>query len=158
MAYALTLLLVAVFASLLLAAAWQDLVARRIPNVIAGAIALLGLAAVALGLPQGPWWAALLGAAAVFAVGAGLFAAGVLGGGDVKLLGATALWSGAAGIPELLFVTAVAGGALALMAYVRPFVAAWALGPQTGSRLESVPYGIAIAVGGLWTAHRCLAG
>ncbi len=53
-------------------------------------------------------------ALAVFIGGAILFARGYLGGGDVKLLTAATLWAGPAGTPELLLLTAVLGGALAL--------------------------------------------
>ena len=53
-------------------------------------------------------------AAAVFLVGAVLFARGWLGGGDVKLLAAATLWVGPAGTPSLLMLTGVLGGALAL--------------------------------------------
>ena len=53
-------------------------------------------------------------AAAVFVVGAVLFARGYLGGGDVKLLSAATLWAGPAGTLQLLMLTGVLGGLLAL--------------------------------------------
>ena len=39
-----------------------------------------------------------------------------MGGGDVKLLGACALWPGLEGLPTLLLGTMLAGGALAAVA------------------------------------------
>ena len=93
-------------------------------------------------------------ALAVFLVGAVLFARGYLGGGDVKLLSAATLWAGPAGTPELLMLTGVLGGALALF-LLAPFgghlvMAARALLGQPmldagHGRTTAVPYGVAIA-------------
>ena len=93
-------------------------------------------------------------ALAVFIGGAILFARGYLGGGDVKLLTAATLWAGPAGTPELLLLTAVLGGALALF-FLMPFgmqIAAAARGmlgqpPIATERglAMPVPYGVAIA-------------
>jgi prepilin peptidase CpaA len=49
---------------------------------------------------------------AVFAIAIVLYALGWFGGGDVKLLGATALWAGPQQIYELALLTAVIGGAM----------------------------------------------
>jgi prepilin peptidase CpaA len=93
-------------------------------------------------------------AAAVFLVGAILFARGYIGGGDVKLLSAATLWAGPAGTPALLMLTAVLGGALALF-LLMPFgmqiaVAARGMLGQPSVATERrlampVPYGVAIA-------------
>src|SRR6266568_609383 len=93
-------------------------------------------------------------ALAVFIGGAVLFARGYLGGGDVKLLSAATLWAGPAGTPELLMLTGVLGGALALF-LLMPFgmqLAAAARGmlgqpPIATERglAMPVPYGVAIA-------------
>ena len=53
----------------------------------------------------------LAAALAVFALGALAFHFGLLGGGDVKLLAAGALWLGAAALGPYLMVTVLAGGA-----------------------------------------------
>ena len=99
--------------------------------------------------------AALGCAAAVFLVGAVLFARGFLGGGDVKLLAAATLWAGPADTPALLVLTGVLGGALALfllMPFGAQLVAAGRtlLTPSSASSAEhapaaAVPYGVAIA-------------
>ena len=73
----------------------------------------------------------------VLALCAALFAARMLGGGDAKLLAALALWVPPAAFAELLLVMALAGGLLAGAMLVT-------------RRRVSVPYGIAIAAGGLW--------
>jgi prepilin peptidase CpaA len=89
----------------------------------------------------------------VFAIGATGFAAGVLGGGDVKLLAATSLFAGSAHVIDFLIVTALVGGALGLAV-----LAGAPIGPAAPTtdgavraRLRSgLPYGPAIAAGGLW--------
>jgi prepilin peptidase CpaA len=101
---------------------------------------------------------AIGGGAAVFLVGAILFARGYLGGGDVKLLSAAALWAGPARTGDLLLLTAALGGALALalvMPHGRKLAAAvrFTLGQppvETARGLATpVPYGVAIAGAGV---------
>ena len=79
---------------LLIAAAITDLRSRIISNRLNLAVALLApLWWLACGLEPWPGMAAqLLVGALVFALFTGLFALGMMGGGDVKLLGALALW------------------------------------------------------------------
>ena len=57
---------------------------------------------------------ALACAAVVFGAGTAAFAAGALGGGDVKLLAAASLFAGPGLISDFLLVTALAGGVLGL--------------------------------------------
>ena len=82
-------------AALLLLAAGHDFVARTVPNWLACAVALLGIAlrAVAGGLTAG-----LAVGAVVFICAAICWRRGLMGGGDVKLLAATAI----AGPPSLV--------------------------------------------------------
>jgi prepilin peptidase CpaA len=97
-------------------------------------------------------------ALAVFIVGAVLFSRGYLGGGDVKLLTAATLWAGPAGTPELLMLTGVLGGVLALF-FLMPFglqIVAAARGMLGSPSIAGerglgmpVPYGVAIAVAAL---------
>src|SRR3546814_7659686 len=80
--------------ALLCYAAVSDAQRRIIPNWLTTMIALLAVpywAAVGIGFwPEMAMQIAL--ALSVFAVFAGLFALGLVGGGDVKLLAALALW------------------------------------------------------------------
>lgn len=152
---------VAAFALLLVAAGWQDLRTMRIGNGLSLAIvaifviwALVGLVGGLLSL--GEVGLAVGCAFAVFLAGTFLFAAGAMGGGDVKLLGAASLFAGPALQLDFLAVTALAGGALGLAvlagAPLRPTAAATG-GTIIRSRLSGgLPYGPAIAVGGLWVA------
>lgn len=79
---------------LLALAAGSDLRRRLIPNQLPIAIAAcFGLATIAEP-PASALLPAIAAASAVFAAGLGLFAANLLGGGDVKLLAATTLWAG----------------------------------------------------------------
>ncbi len=139
---------------LLLCAAVSDLMFRRIPNVIPAAIFVLYVVAAIL-FPHDINWLHASGVAlVVFAVGAALFAMGKVGGGDVKLLAACALWAGLSGIGPLLVITALAGGMVAL-AQIAP-QAVWYVTSVFGTTehvadapsLKSLPYGIAIAAGG----------
>jgi prepilin peptidase CpaA len=148
----------AAFAILLIAAGWQDLrtlrIANRLPLATVAAFAVWAVAGVALGrLPAAVLGMTLLCSLAVFAIGATGFAAGVLGGGDVKLLAAASLFAGSAHVIDFLVVTALVGGALGLAV-----LAGAPIGPATPAtdgiiraRLRSgLPYGPAIAAGGLW--------
>jgi prepilin peptidase CpaA len=107
----------------------------------------------------------LLAAAAVFAVGFASWRAGLLGGGDVKLLTALAFWVGGSLVVQLVLLTALAGGALAVAslafrsfgAFVPP-VAATILErvglPVGRGASATLPYGVAIGVSGGWLVHR----
>ena len=90
---------------------------------------------------------------AVFGGGAAAFALGALGGGDVKLLAAISLFAGPQRLPGLLIVTAIAGGLLGLAILAgapigRPVVAG--AGTLRTRLRAGLPYGPAIAAGGLW--------
>ena len=151
----------AAFAALLLAAAWQDLRTMRIANRLS--LAIVGVFALwaVSGLLRGNLVAldigiAVLFAAIVFTLGALAFAVGAFGGGDVKLLAAASLFAGPTLLPDLLLVMAIVGGvmgcAIAFGVRIGPAVPAPAAGTSVAVRLRSnLPYGPAIAAGGLWT-------
>jgi len=126
-------------AALLLVAVATDLRARVIGNGVNLAVAFTA--------PLW-WWAAGLGPVAIawhvglavvlFLLFAGLFALGAMGGGDVKLVGAVALWLPPAALPAMLWWMALGGGALTLATLL------WhRLGRRAGA--VEVPYGVAIA-------------
>jgi len=148
------------FALLLVAAAWQDLRTMRIADAYSLAIvavfgvwALSGLAADKTSLFQIGLSAGC--AVAVFALGALAFAFGALGGGDVKLLAASSLFAGPALLADFLTITTLAGGVLgvAIFAGARIGPAAPAGNASVSARLRGgLPYGPAIAAGGLWVA------
>jgi len=139
------LILLGALAAMLLAASWCDLRSRTIPNGLNLAIALAAIPFWwSVGLPFWPDAALQIGIAAlVFGLFAIAFAMGAMGGGDVKLIGALALWLPFKAVIVLLFVMSVAGGVLTLALYLRHRLA------RRGGQLE-IPYGVAIAFGGLW--------
>jgi prepilin peptidase CpaA len=145
MGQALSWILLGTLAALLLAACWFDIRSRTIPNALNLAIALLAIPFWwSLGLPLWPDAALQIGVAIlVFALFAAAFALGAMGGGDVKLVAAIALWLPAQAVFALLFLMSIAGGVLTLAMYLRHRLA------RRTERLE-IPYGLAIAFGGLW--------
>jgi prepilin peptidase CpaA len=137
--------LVAMLAGLLLAAALRDWRSRTIPNWLNGAIALLAVPF---------WWASGLAAwpdvaiqVAVAALLFGLFALafrfGAMGGGDVKMVAALALWLPPPAVVQLLVIMSLAGGVLTLAMLIPHRLAKTAGQPE-------IPYGLAIAFAGFW--------
>jgi len=142
--------LLAGLAIALLIAAFTDLRSRQIGNWLTGAIALAApLFWWASHLSLWPGVAIQLGVAlAAFAVLAGLFAMRAMGGGDVKLLTALALWIEPTWFLRLLVIMSLIGGILTLV------FAAWHVSRRRKDRI-AIPYGLAIASAGLWvlSAH-----
>ncbi len=138
--------LVGALAIALLIAAFTDIRRRQIDNWLNAAIALgAPIFWWATGLSVWPGMALQLGLAlATFVVLAGLFAIRAMGGGDVKLLTALALWLPAMLFMRLLLIMAIAGGVLTVA------LGMWHISRRQTGRLK-IPYGVAIAVGGLWT-------
>lgn len=152
-------------AGLLLWAAVSDLIHFRIANRISLAIVGLYPAYVAAswfgGLPI-DWTGGLLAGAGLFIVGFALFNFGLVGGGDVKLLSATGLWAGLSGLIPFLLVVGAAGGLLSFC-LITAKAASYARLPASrpiGTPVwravlqQPAPYGVAIAVGGLFTLGR----
>lgn len=138
-------ILLAGLACALVFAAFTDIRRRHIGNWLNAAIALAApLFWWASGLSLWPDIAMQLGLAlAVFAVLCVLFALRAMGGGDVKLLTALALWIKPEWFLQLLVIMALAGGVLTLV------LAVWHALHRRKDRL-AVPYGVAIAFAGLW--------
>ena len=137
--------LLATLAFLLLWAAATDLRSRTIANWLNLGIALLAPAY---------WWASGLSlwpdvavqialAACVFALFAFMFAMDWMGGGDVKLLTAIALWLPLLAMAKLLIAMSLIGGLLTLTVIAVHRVRKIKTNPE-------IPYGVAIACAGLW--------
>jgi prepilin peptidase CpaA len=94
-----------------------------------------------------------------------IYQRGKIGGGDVKLLVALAVGLPLTGVIQLLTITALAGGVLALVHLMMRLLPSPRLAPAGSSLLRRVyaverwrhlrhaplPYGVAIACGGIWT-------
>jgi prepilin peptidase CpaA len=141
------------FAALLLWAAGEDIQRLTISNWIS--LAIVGLYPIyVLGAPAAVAWPwSVVIACLTFAVGFVLFALRLFGGGDVKLLAATALWAGPGLFANFIFVTAIAGGVvgLAILVLRRRRMAPAADGTLV-AQPAVMPYGVAIAIGGLMVA------
>ncbi|MCP3410261.1 prepilin peptidase [Bradyrhizobium sp. CCGB01] len=148
---------------LLLYVATLDIATRLIRNEICLALALLGIStqiASPLQLVE-----SLISAAILFLLLLFIYTRGWMGGGDVKLLVALAVGLPLAGIAELLTVTALVGGALALVHLLMRNLPYPKLAPAGSSiarrvyvverwrhlRHAPLPYGVAIAGGGIWS-------
>lgn len=154
--------LIAAGAVLLMAAA-QDFLDYLIPNRLVLTLVVLYPIYVLAAGGSIDWLGGLLVGASVLGVGLVLFAFRLIGGGDAKLLAATALWAGPTLILPFLLLTALAGGALALtmIACARLMVLFPGL-LRIVSRETAVlgrqklAYGVAIAAGGLFVISRHL--
>ena len=144
MNFAFTEAMLGILALLLVVAAVIDVRTFTISNRLNLAVALLApLYWWSVGIPLWPDVAIQLAlGAGVFIVLAMAFYAGVMGGGDVKLAAAVALWFSPVTTLKFLVFMSIAGGVLTLLA-----VAAHRLRKRPGR--PEIPYGVAIAVGGL---------
>jgi prepilin peptidase CpaA len=141
---AFTQLLLASLAALLLVAAVIDVRTFTISNRLNVTVALLApLYWLSIALSPWPGVAVQLAAATtVFLLLAGAFYAGMMGGGDVKLAAALALWFPPAATIKFIVLMSLAGGVLTLA------LLAWHRAKRRDGRPE-IPYGVAIAFGGL---------
>ena len=148
---------------LLLYVATIDVATRLIRNEICLALALLGIA----GQLASPMQViqSLIAATILLLLLLVIYQRGRIGGGDVKLLVALAIGLPLTGVIQLLTVTALAGGVLALVHLMMRLLPYPRLAPAGSSLVRRVyaierwrhlrhaplPYGVAIACGGIWT-------
>jgi len=148
---------------LLLYVATIDVATRLIRNEICLALALLGIAdqlANPMQIVQ-----SLIAATILLLLLLVIYQRGQIGGGDVKLLVALAIGLPLTGVIQLLTITALAGGVLALVHLMMRLLPYPRLAPAGASLVRRVyaierwrhlrhaplPYGVAIACGGIWT-------
>ena len=152
------------YAALFIACAVTDIMQLRIPNVLVAALLALFVVVCILSPPESPEsivWNHIAPGLVVFILAAIPFYFDKLGGGDVKLLGATAMWVGVGSL-GVFFISLALYGALAILVFSvfrHRIVAllAWAserLGraiPAPASLLtgNSIPYGVVIAAAAL---------
>jgi prepilin peptidase CpaA len=161
--------------TLLILAAITDLRERRIPNWLNGGVAALYPVYLLLSPVPVAWPGALAIGLVVAVVGLALFARELVGGGDVKLIAALSLWAGVDQFVLFALVTTLTGGIVgfASLWYWRwgPLIHAHLAGfglagaDRGGTPIATVgqpepsapalpapatlPYGIAIAAGGV---------
>jgi prepilin peptidase CpaA len=141
-----THILAAILAALLVWAAIVDLKTRTIPdwlNIVVAAMAPLF------------WWASgipfypdaverICAAYLIFVLFFGMFSLGGMGGGDVKLGTAIALWFAPLATLQFFVITSLTGGFVSVAAWFHHHKI------RRSEGKTEVPYGVAIALGGLW--------
>lgn len=161
-------------AALLVWAAVSDLQRFIIPNGVTLGVIALYPAYVAAGFLGGmpvDWAGGLIAAAVVFAMGYVFFSIGLVGGGDVKLLTAVALFVGLTSLPSFLMVTGFAGGVLSIGILAAKMIALSRIPadlravilpldrrfPILRAALKTdAPYGAAIAFGGIFIIYQLI--
>jgi prepilin peptidase CpaA len=143
-------IVIAVAIGILLAIAYGDVRRRRIPNALAAAIAILGLARMLLADDPVAAGHTLVASAAVFAVAFLLFWRGAFGGGDAKLISATIMLVGFHDMFDFLLLMSLSGGVLALAIIMRDRLrrhsAQGTIAGCSGPPMRpTVPYGVAVA-------------
>lgn len=163
------------FGYCLVAAAVSDARHYIIPNRLTVSIVALWLLYIIVDrlAPNGGEVAVLwhsIVALVVFLIFFAAFALGRMGGGDVKLIAATALWVGPEGIAPFLILTSIAGlfvtaaklflGKRSEPTRTGPIESETSPNPDNAEPSEKpsreIPYGIAIAVGGLFVAGQLI--
>jgi len=151
---------------LLLYVATLDVATRLIRNDVCLVLALLGIAGQFASPMQ--LIESLIAATILFLLLFMIFQRRWIGGGDVKLLVALAIGLPPTGLIELLTVTSLAGGVLALVHLtmrVLPYPKLAPVGSSLARRVYAIerwrhvrhaplPYGVAIACGGIWAILR----
>lgn len=138
-------LLVAALGVALIICMVTDYRTRKIYNKVNAGIALMApLYWIALGEAVWPQMVIHVGMAlAVFGVFAFCFRFGLMGGGDVKLIAALALWFGPTEISALILFTSILGLVVTFLFWIEHRQRR-RIGPPR------IPYGIAIALAGMW--------
>ena len=129
-------------------------IANRVPVLL---LAVFALVAPLTGMDWASYGWHFAAGGLVLAVTFGLFALGGMGGGDAKLLAATAVWMGLnIHLVEYLVASTFIGGllTLAILVYRKSPLAAYtshnAFLRHFADDAGGVPYGIALGIGGLF--------
>lgn len=151
------LLFITAFDLILILAALDDVRRLRISNILPIALALFFVLRLILLGPPPDIWQHIVSFVAVLVVGAALFAMGMLGGGDAKLLASTALWFDLDGLLVLLPAVTILGGLCALLLVILRRmipVGSAATGNWLALRPRGpIPYAVAISAGAIATVH-----
>ena len=133
-----------IFVAILLAAAAQDIWKMKISNYLVLALLVAAVASAIIVGPQIDLWKNLLILVVGLAIGTGIFAAGIMGGGDVKLTVAAAVWFLWTDALIMLLLIAFAGVVVVIFSVIARFIG---IGNKKRGRLIS--YGIAVAIGAI---------
>ncbi|EAU43364.1 type IV prepilin peptidase, cpaA [Fulvimarina pelagi HTCC2506] len=150
------LFLTTVFPLCMIFAAVSDIMTMTIPNRLCLLLALAFPVAALLSNMSTSDIAIHLGfGLAAFLLGFAMFAFGLVGGGDAKLLAATAFWIGPAGALPYLLVATGLGGLMAIgIIYARNMavpITGYVFADRLLSQNTGVPYGVALGIAGLYS-------
>lgn len=142
--------------ALMILAAAFDVTSYRIPNWLTALTAAMFVpVALYVGMPMAAFGGHVLMGIALFLIGYVLFALGLFGGGDAKLMAAAGLWFGFDRSLNFLLFTGLAGGFLALVVlamvtlHVNFEVTEASFREKFRKLTPPVPYGFALAVGAI---------
>ena len=141
-------------ALLLLIAALSDARRYRIPNVICLALIALFPLFVLTAPRAVEWEQHVVVFGLVLLSGFAMFFGNLAGAGDIKLLAATGLWAGPHLVAVFLITTAIAGGVLAVVMAILTHMRNTSRKPAVALGKVPIPYGVAIAAGGLTAVFR----
>ena len=156
MSLIITTLALVIFPALMAFAAFSDLFTMRISNrLVMLLVAAFVVLALFVGLPLEVIGMHLVVAAGVLAVALVFFSLGWIGGGDGKLIAATALWLGLGVLLPYLIYASLLGGALTLIILAarryplpeRLRSVRWI--DRLHDAKNGVPYGVALAIAGI---------
>jgi len=154
--------------AMLALAASSDVALRKIPNWITVAIAVTGIASQWMGGGARATAGGILAGLAIGAVLTPFWMKKGIGGGDLKLAVAAAVWVGLSRVPEYLLASTLMGAAVALLCYAassaetRSSIRAnlyalhaptWPKATKTPGQSVLVPYGLGFAAGALYALH-----
>ncbi len=140
------LLVCLMFTALALAGAVFDIRARRIPNALSATIAIAGITATWVSGGGEIALSAVGHLLIALAIGMAIYALGMWGGGDAKFYAGTAAWFTLARFWELMLAISLVGLALIVVWFtVRRLLSL----PLERGRRGELPYGVAIAAGGI---------
>ena len=149
----------AVLAGLLTWASVSDIKDRKIPNKCV--LAVLALFVVSAAVERGATLVSALEAGGIgFVVTFALYYFNIIGAGDCKLFAAVALFAGMSGMLLFTFATVFAGGGIAIVSLAtrpRRALVMFTLKGK-GDFGRGIPYGVAIAIGGVVTVWAKLQG
>ena len=132
--------LLAVLFVAMAAAAIEDFIRLRISNITCAAVLVTALIVMPLqGFTLDLWQNAVV-CAVLLTAGTLMFAAGRIGGGDVKLFAGLGLWVNISAGVWLVSTALLAGGVLALIYIMVRHL-------RNGAKTKGIPYGVAIVAG-----------
>lgn len=141
--------LLLLFAFLLVAAAAEDAWRLRISNLTSLLILVAAITAAMLIGPQLALWQNATTFVILLALGIPIFAAGKVGGGDVKLIAACGAWFDLRSGAVMLITVLLSGGILALLVLAKRAFGSRGEDRRDAKSSAGIPYGVAIACGTL---------